>query len=41
VEPRHDGQRYYAGYWDGDRGQIGHNHRSDRDRNNRDFNHDR
>jgi len=24
VEPHHDGQQYYQGYWDGDRGQTGH-----------------
>jgi len=39
VEPRHDGQLYYAGYWDGERGQVAHNHQWDRDRVNRD--HDR
>ena len=39
VEPRHDGQRYYAGYWDGDHGQVGHDHSWDRDHNNRDYNH--
>jgi hypothetical protein len=39
VEPRHDGQQYYQGYWDGDRGRIDHDHRWDRggDRN-RDYN---
>jgi hypothetical protein len=44
VEPRHDGQSYYQGYWDGDHGQIAHDHRWDKDRNhNRDYNrgHDR
>src|SRR5215467_5369611 len=25
VGPRHDGQRFYAGYWEGDRGRMGHN----------------
>jgi WXXGXW repeat (2 copies) len=40
VEPRHDGQLYYNGYWDGDRGKVGHDHASDHDRNNRDYNHD-
>jgi hypothetical protein len=38
VEPHHDGHSYYAGYWDGDHGQIAHDHKSDRDRNNRDYN---
>src|SRR5579863_9528355 len=36
VEPRHDGQQYYAGYWDGDRGQLAHDHRWDKDHDNRD-----
>ncbi len=31
VEPRHDGQQYFAGYWDGDRGQLAHDHRWDKD----------
>src|SRR5665213_4564865 len=30
VEPRHDGQQYYNGYWDGDHGRIEHDHRWDR-----------
>jgi hypothetical protein len=38
VEPRHDGQRYFAGYWDGGHGRIEHDHRWDRERgHNRDF----
>ena len=44
VEPRHDGQNFYPGYGDGDRGQIGHDHRWDKERgHNRDYNrgHDR
>jgi hypothetical protein len=36
VEPRHDGQQYFAGYWDGDRGQLAHDHRWDKDHDNRD-----
>jgi hypothetical protein len=32
VEPRHDGTRYYLGYWEGERGRIEHDHKSDRDR---------
>jgi len=32
VEPRHDGQRFFAGYWDGDRGRLDHDHRWDRGR---------
>jgi WXXGXW repeat (2 copies) len=39
VEPHHDGQQYFSGYWDGDHGQIGHDHHSDRDHD-RDFKHD-
>jgi len=39
VEPHHDGQQYYQGYWDGDRGQTGDDHRWDRNKDhNRDFN---
>ena len=44
VQPRHDGQQYFDGYWEGDRGQVTHDHRWDRDKNrNRDYdrNHDR
>jgi len=31
VEPHHDGQQYYAGYWDGDRGRLEHDHHWDHD----------
>jgi hypothetical protein len=37
VEPHHDGQQFFAGYWDGDHGRIEHDHRWDRDHNNRDY----
>jgi hypothetical protein len=40
VAPRHDGERFYEGYWDGDRGRREHDHRWDRDRD-RDFGRDR
>lgn len=40
VVPRHDGQQYFAGYWEGDRGRIEHDHHWDRDRG-RDFDRDR
>ena len=30
VGPRHDGERYWAGYWDGPRGRFGHDHHWDR-----------
>ena len=33
VGPRHDGEQFYAGYWEGDRGRFDHDHRWDRDRN--------
>ena len=38
VGPRHDGTQFFAGYWDGDRGQFEHDHRWDHDR---DRDHDR
>ena len=31
VAPRHDGQRYYGGYWDGDHGRFEHDHKWDHD----------
>jgi hypothetical protein len=31
VGPRHDGEEYYEGYWDGDRGRFPHDHRWDRE----------
>lgn len=40
VAPRHDGERFFAGYWDGPRGRIEHDHRWDRGRD-RDFGRDR
>jgi WXXGXW repeat (2 copies) len=40
VAPHHDGQQFFAGYWEGDRGRIEHDHRWDRDRD-RDYRHDR
>src|SRR5438477_12274782 len=32
VAPRHDGERYNNGYWEGERGRRDHDHRWDRDR---------
>jgi hypothetical protein len=32
IAPRHDGERFFAGYWEGDRGRFDHDHRSDRER---------
>jgi hypothetical protein len=40
VAPRHDGAQFFAGYWDGPRGRIDHDHHWDRDHD-RDFNRDR
>jgi hypothetical protein len=38
VGPRHDGERFYDGYWEGERGRFEHDHRWDRDRD-RDYRH--
>jgi hypothetical protein len=38
IGPRHEGGRYYAGYWDGDHGRFDHDHHWDR---NHDRDHDR
>lgn len=38
VAPRHDGRQFFAGYWDGPRGRIAHDHRWDRGHD-RDFDH--
>jgi hypothetical protein len=32
VAPRHDGERFHDGYWEGDRGRRDHDHRWDRHR---------
>ena len=39
VMPRHDGERYFAGYWDGPRGRFAHDHHWDRGRG-RDWGHE-
>jgi len=31
VGPRHDGERFYEGHWDGAHGYVAHDHRWDRD----------
>ena len=31
IVAHHDGDRFFAGYWDGDRGRFEHDHRWDRD----------
>ena len=39
VEPHHDGHLYYPGYWDGDHGQVAHDHGWDHNNDhNRDYN---
>ena len=38
VAPRHDGKQFFAGYWDGERGRMEHDHHSDR-QHDRDFHH--
>jgi hypothetical protein len=40
VAPHHDGQQFFEGYWEGDRGHLEHDHRWDRDRRNRDYDRD-
>lgn len=32
VAPRHDGARYFNGFWQGERGRVEHDHHWDRDR---------
>jgi hypothetical protein len=32
VAPRHDGQQFFVGFWDGDHGRFEHDHHFDRDR---------
>ena len=32
VAPRHDGERFFDGYWEGDHGRRDHDHHWDRDR---------
>ena len=45
VAPRHDGERFFDGYWEGDRGRREHDHHwdrdGDRDFRDRDHHHDR
>ena len=41
VMPRYDSDRFYGGYWEGDRGRFEHNHRWDRDRDRDWRDHDR
>jgi hypothetical protein len=39
VAPRHDGAKYFNGYWEGNAGRFEHDHKWDRDHDRRD--HDR
>jgi hypothetical protein len=32
VASRHDGERFFTGYWEGDHGRVEHDHHWDRDR---------
>jgi hypothetical protein len=32
VGPHHDGEQFFEGYWEGDRGRFEHDHRWDKDR---------
>ena len=43
VAPRHDGERFFDGFWDGDRGRVDHDHpwTPDRERDFRAHEHDR
>jgi hypothetical protein len=40
VAPHHDGERFYAGYWEGDRGRVEHDHHTDHDRDRDSHDHD-
>ena len=31
IAPRHDGERWFDGYWEGDRGRMAHDHHWDKD----------
>ena len=32
VSPRYEGEQFYGGYWEGERGRVEHDHRWDRER---------
>ena len=36
IGPRYEGNRFFAGYWQGGRGRFDHDHRWDRDKRERD-----
>ena len=37
IGPHYEGGMFFEGYWEGDRGRYGHDHRWARDRRNRDY----
>jgi hypothetical protein len=39
IGPHHDGERFYEGYWEGEHGQVRHDHKWDREHD-RDHDHD-
>jgi hypothetical protein len=39
IGPRYEGEHFFEGYWEGDRGRLAHDHRWDHDHN-RDFDRD-
>lgn len=41
VAPRHDGERFFEGYWEGERGRMAHDHHWDHDRDRDHREHDR
>lgn len=41
IGPRHDGEQFFAGYWDGDHGRWDHDHRWDKHRDRDWHDHDR
>jgi len=40
VVPHHDGERFFEGYWEGERGHVSHDHAWDHDKHNRDYDRD-
>ncbi len=32
VGPHHDGKQYFQGYWEGEHGRVGHDHKWDREK---------
>jgi WXXGXW repeat (2 copies) len=40
VAPHQDGERFYAGYWEGNHGRVEHDHHTDHDRDRDSHDHD-